>query len=39
VSRWGYHIGNVYDVPGAGRHGIDAFIKFLNDSRMGGWKI
>jgi pimeloyl-ACP methyl ester carboxylesterase len=38
VSRWGCHIGKVYDVPGAGRHGIDAFIKCLNDNRMGGWK-
>jgi len=39
VSRWGCHIGKVYDVPGAGRHGIDAFIRCLNASRMGGWKI
>jgi hypothetical protein len=29
----------VYDVPGAGRHGIDAFIKCLNDNQMGGWKL
>jgi pimeloyl-ACP methyl ester carboxylesterase len=39
VSRWGCHIGNVYDVPGAGRHGIDAFISCLNASPMGGWKV
>jgi hypothetical protein len=39
VSRWGCHIGKVYDVPGAGRHGIDAFIKCLNDNQMGGWKL
>ena len=39
VSRWGCHIGKVYDVPGAGRHGIDAFIRCLNASRMGGWKM
>jgi putative lipase involved disintegration of autophagic bodies len=39
VSRWGCHIGKAYDVPGAGRHGIDAFISCLNASRMGGWKL
>jgi len=39
VSRWGCHIGKVYDVPGAGRHGIDAFIQCLNAIRMGGWKM
>jgi hypothetical protein len=39
VSRWGCHIGKVYDVPGAGRHGIDSFIRCLRDSRMGGWNM
>lgn len=39
VSRWGCHIGKVYEVPGAGRHGIDAFIRCLDSSRMGGWKM
>lgn len=39
VSRWGQHIGAVHDVPGAGRHGIDAFIACLSASRMGGWKM
>jgi hypothetical protein len=39
VSRWGRHIGKIYDVPGAGCHGINAFINCLNASRMGGWKI
>jgi hypothetical protein len=39
ISRWGRHIGRVYDVPGAGRHGIDAFISCLDASPMGGWKI
>jgi pimeloyl-ACP methyl ester carboxylesterase len=39
VSRWGHHIGKVYDVPGAGRHGIDAFIQCLDASRMGGWIV
>jgi hypothetical protein len=39
VSRWGCHIGKVYDVPGAGRHGIDAFIECLNANQMGGWKL
>jgi pimeloyl-ACP methyl ester carboxylesterase len=39
VSRWGCHIGKVYDVPGAGRHGIDAFIRCLNANPMGGWKV
>jgi len=39
VSRWGCHIGKVYDVPGAGRHGIDAFINCLNATPMGGWKL
>lgn len=39
VSRWGLHIGEIYDVPGAGRHGIDAFIACLDASPMGGWKM
>jgi hypothetical protein len=39
VSRWGRHIGKVYDVPGAGRHGIDAFVSCLISSPMGGWKV
>jgi pimeloyl-ACP methyl ester carboxylesterase len=39
VSRWGCHIGTVYDVPGAGKHGIDAFIRCLNTSQMGGWLL
>jgi hypothetical protein len=39
VSRWGCHIGKVYDVPGAGKHGIDAFIRGLDASPMGGWNI
>lgn len=39
ISRWGRHIGRVYDVPGAGRHGIDAFIRSLDANPIGGWKI
>jgi pimeloyl-ACP methyl ester carboxylesterase len=39
VSRWGCHIGKVYDVPGAGRHGIRAFIECLSAYPMGGWSI
>jgi pimeloyl-ACP methyl ester carboxylesterase len=39
VSRWGSHIGAVYEVPGAGRHGIDAFIGCLDACPMGGWKM
>jgi len=39
VSRWGRHIGKIYDVPGAGRHGIDAFIRSLDASPIGGWKL
>lgn len=39
VSRWGNHIGVVYEVPGAGRHGIDALIGCLDACPMGGWKI
>jgi hypothetical protein len=38
VSRWDRHIGKACDVPGAGRHGINAFIDRLNASPMGGWK-
>jgi hypothetical protein len=39
VSRWGCHVGTVYDVPGAGRHGIDAFIGCLDNCPMGAWKV
>ena len=39
ISRWGRQIGRVYDVPGAGRHGINAFIDCLDASPMGGWMI
>jgi pimeloyl-ACP methyl ester carboxylesterase len=39
VSRWGCHIGNVYDVLSAGKHGIDAFIRCLDSSPVGAWKM
>jgi hypothetical protein len=39
VSRWGRHIGAVYEVPGAARHGIDALIDRLDACPMGGWKL
>lgn len=39
VSRWGRHIGQVYDVPSAGRHGIDAFIRCLDATRFGDMKF
>jgi len=39
ISRWGRHIGKVYDVPGGGRHGIAAFIACLNDHPIGGWQV
>ena len=39
VSRWGCQIGKVYDVPGAGKHGIDAFIRCLDASPMGAWQV
>jgi hypothetical protein len=39
ISRWGRHIGKVYEVPGAGRHGIDAFIGCLDASPMGAWEV
>jgi hypothetical protein len=29
----------VYEVPGAGRHGIDAFIGCLDASPMGAWEV
>lgn len=39
VSRWGHHIGEVRVVPGAGAHGIDAFINCLETCPFGGRKI
>lgn len=38
VSRWGRHVGEVRVVPGAGAHGIDAFIECLGTGGLGGWK-
>jgi hypothetical protein len=39
VSRWGHHIGEVRVVPGAGAHGIDAFVECLSAGGPGGWKV
>jgi hypothetical protein len=39
VSRWGRHIGQVHDIPRAGRHGISAFIACLDATRFGDLKF
>ena len=39
VSRWGTHIGAVYDVPGAGVHGIGTFIDCLSGCEFGSWEL
>jgi pimeloyl-ACP methyl ester carboxylesterase len=39
VSRWGRHIGQVIDIPSAGRHGISAFIACLDATRIGDMKF
>lgn len=39
VSRWGTHIGPVYEVPDAGLHGIRGLIERLGAIEYGGWEI
>jgi pimeloyl-ACP methyl ester carboxylesterase len=39
VSRWGSHIGPVYDVAGASGHGIRILIATLQDVELGGWNM
>jgi pimeloyl-ACP methyl ester carboxylesterase len=39
VSRWGRHIGQIQDIPSAGRHGISAFIACLDATRFGDMKF
>lgn len=39
VSCWGMHIGRIFDVPGAGFHGIRAFIGQLGASEYGAWDL
>jgi hypothetical protein len=39
VSRWGRHIGHVYDVAGSRRHGIRSVIDQLGMVDVGRWEL
>jgi len=39
VSRWGRHIGQVYEVAGSRRHGIRSFINQLGMVDVGRWEL